>query len=163
MQVLNYKRFVSEKLGITPMSKERLKRESDLLHIDNFWKGRDFWKGKKLCDEFSFVMNVRKCGFSQECWVDMNKAIDDTEKRFGSWEKLSMAEQLKKHKQRAEKKMKKVKIFATLYVALKRYSKKDVYFGVIRDYADRVQEDLYCGDDLLLKLYYTKSDMFSSI
>jgi hypothetical protein len=156
MQVLEYRRFVSEKLDITPMSKERLKKEANLLHIDNFWKGR------KVCERLSFVINVRTQGFSQECWVNMDVAIAETEKRFVSWEKLPIAEQLKKHEQRVGKKMKKVKILATLYVALERYSKKEVYFGIIRKYADRVQEDLFCGDDLLLKLYYTKSGLFNN-
>ena len=67
MRILDYKRFVSEKLDIAPVSKERLKKESNLLHIDNFWKG------KKVCSELSYVLNVRRHGFSNECWVGIDR------------------------------------------------------------------------------------------
>lgn len=152
MQVLKYKRFVSEKLGITPMSKERLKKESDLLHIDNFWKG------KEVVGCASFTRNLMNAGFSRECWENIGAALVDTKRKFISWEKLPMDMQAERHKQYLgkKKKIRKSRALAALYVALDKYSKNNEYARIIRDYADNVQTDLYIDNDLLVKLLYNE-------
>ena len=90
MKVLSYRGFVSEKLNIRPVSKDRLNKMGDVLGK------KYFWTGKRTVGEEQVVFNIMKLGFSKECWLNFSKACDDTSKRFDSWDKLSMAEQLKK-------------------------------------------------------------------
>ena len=150
MQVLKYKRFVSEKLNIQPVSKDRLNKMGDVLGK------KYFWTGKRTVGEEQVVFNIMKLGFSKECWFNFSKACDDTRDRFDSWEKLSMAEQLKKHKTRSKQKLTKAKVFATLWAAFVYYKSDPKYDTVIEDYIARVKEDFDLDDKQLEKIYFGK-------
>lgn len=150
MKLLSYSGFVSEKLNIQPVSKDRLNKMGNVLDK------KYFWSGKRTVGEEQVVLNIMKLGFSKECWLNFSKACNDTSERFDSWEKLSMAEQLKKHKTRSKQKLTKAKVFATLLAAFVYYKSDPKYYTVIEDYIARVKEDFDLNDKQLEKIYFGK-------
>ena len=138
------------KLNIQPVSKDRLNKVGDMV------SKRYFWVGKNVVNKPQVAYNIMKYGYSRDCWVDFDKACSDTEKRFDSWDKLSMAEQLKKHNTRSKQKLTKAKVFATLWAAFVYYKSDPKYYTVIEDYISRVKEDFVLDDKQLEKIYFEK-------
>ena len=148
MKILKYKDFVNEKLNIQPVSKERLgkmgksipKINKGELPIDN------------LADVDILYHNFEARGIDLD--TNLRKLYTHTLERFNDWEKLPFSEQRKKHLQRADKKMTKSKVVATLYAALERYGNKPEFSTVIDKYIERVMRECNLDKSDIIDLYF---------
>lgn len=167
MRLLYFEEFVNEKLDIKPVTKTRL---ADIRNSrpKNSGDGRDallnkiskanyYWSMGRFVPEkrvFSNIETMGIMGLSEKTFLD---AIEATRKRFKSWVNLSSYEQVKKHKQRAAKKMTAEKVFATLFAAIRMYGAYIPHDTGLKEamnhYIDRVESDWELTDEDVMAIY----------
>lgn len=148
MKILKYRDFVNEKLNIKPISKDRLGEIGKSIPKIN--------KGELPIDNLATVDMLLHNFDARGIDLDKNlyKLYTHTLERFDDWDKLPFSEERKKHLQRADKKMTKSKVVATLYAALERYGNRPEYSTVIDKYIERVMKECNLNKSDIIDLYF---------
>lgn len=156
MDLLGYDEFVNERLDIQPLSKERLKKESDALNqsfdFSGLHKNTLVEHSVALRKRFKTLKGILIHGDEHIA----HKAYSDIKSRFGDWQYYSMRSELAEHVKYSKNPMTKLEVAMCLWVAFKMFLGDEGYEPIIECHADRVKNEFGITNKDIIDIYFVK-------